>query len=385
MTPARDDHDMERLLRAAITEHQEAVMTITDTERELQRFQSSLRRTNNRRRTFLAAAASVAVIGAAVGYTAVSPGGGETRTEVIAAPRALDGSELQRAVQLPEGLQPWALNAVDGVVAVAAGKRLITFDPGSGQILNQVPAGDGELGGPVVLAGGGLWSGYGEPDREGYARVDVGSERITTVADVGRAYYLASGGAGLWAIGAGNDVVRLDPVSGELLDTVTLPFRPFGLWVTDEHVWAQSASGGRHVRIAPETGAISDGPTLGGSAPGVVADGLIWVPDPTTAEVVRFDAVTGEEVGRTALPGMAPTGEREAGYWAAADSESVYVTTALRGQRMLIRLDLSDGRVVDAVSLPNGPRPHLVASTGDSVFLAASNSSDVLRLRPITR
>lgn len=384
MIPARDDHDMERLLRAAITEHQEAVMTITDTERELQRFQSSLRRTNNRRRTFLAAAASVAVIGAAVGYTAVSPGGGESRTEV-AAPRALGASELQTAVQLPDGLQPSALNTVDGVVAVAAGKSLITFDPGSGRILNQVPAGEGELGGPVVAAGGGLWSGYGEPGREGYARVDAAGGRITAVADVGRAYYLASGGAGLWAVGTGNDVVRLDPENGELLDTVTLPFRPFGLWVTDEHVWAQSASGGRHVRVDPETGAISDGPTLGGSAPGVVADGLIWVPDPTTAEVVRFDAVSGEEVGRTALPGMPPTREREAGYWAAADSGSVYVTTALRGQRMLIRLDLSDGRVVDAVSLPNGPRPHLVASTGDSVFLAAGNSSDVLRLRPITR
>ena len=65
-------------LRAALLDHSETVMSLTDTERELTRFQDVVRRHDSRRRV-LAAAASVAVLAAAGGgYLALRDAGGPT-------------------------------------------------------------------------------------------------------------------------------------------------------------------------------------------------------------------------------------------------------------------------------------------------------------------
>lgn len=203
---------------------------------------------------------------------------------------------------------------------------------------------------------------------------------------VGQSYWIASGGAGLWAVPAGEDVVRLDPVTGAELDRVTLPFRPFGMWVTQDAVWVQAAIGGRLARIDAATAAAAPGPTLAGSAPAILVGEELWVVEPTTAQVVRLDARDGSELGRTTLPGVPTGGERDTGYWLGEDGTSVYVTTAASdGKRLLLRLDPSDGAVRDAVRLPSGPKPFFVDSSGDAVWLAAPGSTELLQLRPPVR
>ena len=74
MTTVGPPSPADALLRAALLDHLETVMTVTDTERELERFHATVRRSDGRRR-LLAAAASVAVLAAAGGtYLAVRDG-----------------------------------------------------------------------------------------------------------------------------------------------------------------------------------------------------------------------------------------------------------------------------------------------------------------------
>lgn len=384
MTSMSDQNsDMERLLRAAISEHREAVMTITDTEEELRRFQGSLRESHHRRRTIVAVAASAAVVAAGVGYAVVASVDGSDGRTTVAAPRDLRDAETLGTTTLPGGAG--SLDVVGGQVLVATGSALTSVDPATGEVVRQVPSEGGELGSPVVRAGDALWASYFRDETELYARIDPDAGRITTTADVGQSYWLASGGAGLWAVAAGEDIVRLDPATGAELSRVTLPFRPFGLWVTDDAVWAQAASGGRLARVDAASGSITPGPTLSGSAHGALVGEELWVVEPTSAQLVRLDGRDGAEIARIALPGVAPGDERESGFIVAEDGASVYVSTAQDNERLLVRIDIDSGDVRDAVRLTKGPRPFFVDGSGDAVWLAAPGGTELLRLAPPTR
>ena len=75
MNPRPDDLRTAALLRSALDEHLEAVMSITDTERELSRFRTGVRRRSARGRWTAAAAAAVVLAAAAAGALALRDDG----------------------------------------------------------------------------------------------------------------------------------------------------------------------------------------------------------------------------------------------------------------------------------------------------------------------
>lgn len=378
MTASRPPEEVDAVLRAAVTAHTEAFMTTVDTDRALTAFRRSLSRRRDRRRTVLAAAAAAVLLGGAVGYAVA---GGQDEPTAVATARPLTDDDVTWTSELGGALAPRGIDVVAGEVLVSASDRVVRLDPSTGEVLGTVQA-QGSIGGPFAVTGAGVWGTYEDAARRGYARVDLSTGRVEAVADVGEPYWLGVGGAGLWAVPSGEALVELDPESGAVLRTVALPFRPYGLWVTDDAVWAQAASGGELARIDAETGTVTEGPDLDGSAPGVLLGDDLWVYEPTAAELVRLDAGTGRERGRVRLLAE-PAAERSGPVSVTAGDGAVYVVTGRSGGSLLLsRIDADSGRVVAVVDLGRDPSGTAVGAGGGAVFVAPFTSSRVQALDP---
>jgi hypothetical protein len=159
VTTPRDDSPTDALLRAALLENLETVMTMTDTERELERFRGSLRRRGDRARLLTAAAAVLLVLAAVAGFVAVrgSGGGGLFAGGGSQAMTGELSTVLSRDVPATEQAQPRSDQVeardgqLDGELVVRAGDEQrtgpvrMTFD------WSFVPTG----GGPVIMHGWG--------------------------------------------------------------------------------------------------------------------------------------------------------------------------------------------------------------------------------------
>jgi streptogramin lyase len=356
-------------------------MSTVDTDRALAAFRTTMTRRRDRRRSFVAAAAALVLVAGAAGYAAM--GGDEEPTAVTAA-RPLTDDDVRWTAELEGALAPRGIDVVAGEVLVSAGEQAVRLDPSSGEVLGSLRAGV-FVSGPFAETDTGVWGSYEDGTRRGYARFDLETGRVEAVADVGESYFLDSGGAGLWAVPSGNALVELDPGSGAVLRRVELPFRPYGLWVGDEVVWAQAASGGALARIDARTGAVTDGPDLDGSAPGALVGQELWVYEPTAAELVRLDVATGEERGRTRLQAE-PAPEREARVGVASEDGAVYaVSQRPDGSTLLSRIEARTGEVVALVDLGRDPAGFAIGAGEGAVFVAPFTTSRVQSLVPVER
>lgn len=380
MTARRPPEEVEAVLRAAVAAHREALMTTVDTDRALAAFRDGISRRRDRRRAVLAAAAAVVLLVAGVaGYTAL---GGEEEPTTITTARPLTDDDVRWTTELDGALAPRAVDVVGGEVLVSASDRAVRLDPESGEVLGTLQAGV-FVSGPFAATDAGVWGSYEDGTRRGYARFDLPSGRVEVFADVGESYWLSAGSAGLWAVPSGNALVELDPESGAVLRRVELPFRPFGLWVADDAVWAQAASGGALARIDAATGSVTEGPALDGSAPGVLLGDELWVYEPATADVVRLDVATGRELGRTRLL-TAPAEERESRVSLATGDGDVYAVGGdPDGTYLLTRIDGDSGRVVAVVDVGRDPQGMAIGAGEGTVVLAPFSASRVQSLRPV--
>lgn len=380
MSAPRPPDQVEAVLRAAVRAHTEATMTTVDTDRALAQFRRSVSRRRDRRRTLLAAAAAVLLVGSAGGYLAT---GGDDEPTTVTVARPLTDDDVRWTTELEGALAPRGVDVVAGEVLVSASDRAVRLDPDTGEVLGTLRA-PVFVGGPFAQTDAGVWGSYEDGTRRGYARFDLPSGRVDAVADVGESYFLDAGGAGLWAVPSGNALVELEPTTGEVLRTVELPFRPFGLWVAQDAVWAQAALGGALARIDAATGAVTEGPDLDGSAPGALVGDELWVYEPTAAEVVRLDVETGREQGRTRLLAE-PAQERESRvFLSAAEDGDVYAAIGRPdGSQLLSRLDAGTGRVVAVVDLGRDPGGTMVGAGEDAVFVAPFTASRVQSLVPV--
>ena len=380
MTTHLPPEEVEAVLRAAVHAHTEAIMSTLDTDRALAEFRGSLARRRDRRRTLLAAAAAALLfVGAAAGWVAQ---GGEDEPPVVTTARPLTDEDVRWTTELAGALAPRGLDVVDGQVLVSAGDQVVRLDPGTGEVLGTLQAGV-YAGGPFAETDAGVWGAYEDGTRRGYARFDLATGQVAAVADVGESYFLDAGGAGLWAVPSGNALVELEPTTGAVLRTVELPFRPFGLWVADDVVWAQAALGGALARIDARTGAVTQGPDLDGSAPGVLVGDELWVYEPTAAQVVRLDVMTGRERGRTRLLAE-PADERESRVFLAAADGDVYAAIGRPdGSQLLSRIAADSGRVVAVVDLERDPNGTMIGVDEAGVYVAPFSASRVRSLTPV--
>jgi len=168
----------------------------------------------------------------------------------------------------------------------------------------------------------------------------------------------------VWVADRSGRLAELDPTSGAVLRTVTLPRAASELLLTDDSVWVASATGDL-VRV--------DRASLGITAvPGAVGVALAASPDAVwlggTGEVIRIDPAT------NAVSLRVPVAGRSADLGIAIVGDGVWVGTRVE----IVRLSTADGTVTARIA---GDASRLSFGAG---FLWAIRGTELLRIDPAT-
>ena len=168
----------------------------------------------------------------------------------------------------------------------------------------------------------------------------------------------------VWVADRSGRLAELDPTTGGVLRTVTLPRAATELLLTGDSVWVASATGDL-VRV--------DRASLGVTAiPGAVgvalasSPGAIWVGG--TNEVIRIDPTT------NAVSLHVPVANRSADLGIAVVGDGVWVGTRAE----IVRLSAADGSVTARIA---GDASRLAFGAG---FLWAIRGTELLRIDPVT-
>lgn len=240
---------------------------------------------------------------------------------------------------------PCFLAEAAGHVWVTAfdGNELAEIDPATNEEIATYPMRGGPCG--IIEQGGNLWI----ETNAGIVRFDPRrGEEIDRVRVPGGVFQLTQTPAGLWGVsGQGEQVVEVDPDSAEVIGRIDVDGPLGGLVFARDQLWA-AAQGGVLVRIDPHTRTVVDTIELDSFEPQGLAVGgdLLWVSSSFEESVLRFDLRTMKEHDRVqvddALFGGFVIGDS---YW-------------VSGNNTLYRLDAESGDVVDQLDLVGfGPIP----------------------------
>jgi len=172
----------------------------------------------------------------------------------------------------------WVTNSLDGTVS--------WIDPKVNRVVQTIDVGNGPLG--IVYAGGSVWVANTGDDT--ITQIDASSGRPRKPLPIA-ATELAFGAGALWASErASNQVVRIDPTTGNLVQSITVGNGPSGIAFGHGAAWVANTLDGTVSRIDQETNSqaavipIGNGPT----ALAVDARG-VWVSNEFGGTLVRID------------------------------------------------------------------------------------------------
>jgi class 3 adenylate cyclase/streptogramin lyase len=210
-------------------------------------------------------------------------------------------------------------------------------------------------------------------------RIDPESGEVTAVASVGASPTAATYGLGsIWVANyTGRNVQRVDPATGEADQPLSLSAsgHPLGITTGDGFVWATSSIDGLVYGIDPRTGGTRTF-EVGIGAQGIAfAEGVIWVTNGQTNEVVRIDLATEQTTPILLEHDSQPTG-------IAVGGGSVWVAEHLKGR--VQRIDPITLKPVEAVPLLRG-QPDQVTFGQGFVWVSVGSDDLVLRIDPATR
>lgn len=224
---------------------------------------------------------------------------------------SLDGT-LQRIN--PASKRPIAVDVAGFPTDVSAGEGaawLALADRGAVQRVT----GDEGPGGPVDVAGFPFQIAAGEGSVWAMSQTSV--ERVdpsTEVADApvelgGEVSAIAAGEGGVWVVRSNDEVLKLDPASGESSATVEVP-GAFNVTVGESAVWALGAgdgggSGGTLTRIDPDGAAAGDPIGVLRAVDVAAGLGFVWITD-VRGKLTRYDPATGAPVGDPIPVGREP-------------------------------------------------------------------------------
>lgn len=204
------------------------------------------------------------------------------------------------------GSSVWAASDSGGTIA--------RIDPASGAVTATFPAPDRPGG--LAAGDGSVWAFHFLHPNVTVIDATTGSAHTLTVGDA-RATGIAYGSGALWLLtNAPSRVLRVDPSSGAVLQSIDLnpPYAPrhalIGTWwlaYGDGAVWATLPNYDAVARIDAATGSVRYARTPYGEPFGVaVGGGSAWVA--TDHGVLRLDGTTGSPTGVALLPTANLTG-----------------------------------------------------------------------------
>ncbi len=129
----------------------------------------------------------------------------------------------------------------------------------------------------------------------GPREASIAAESVETFALDGHPRALETGNGSLWVSTAEREVLVVDPVSGEVTDSISLPFVPADLAVVDDSVWVGASEGRNIARLDVTTHEVLDDSVHIGAGPQslVAAGDEVWVSAIGGGFIQAVDADTG--------------------------------------------------------------------------------------------
>ena len=136
-------------------------------------------------------------------------------------------------------------------------------------------------------------------------RIDATSSALTDVLQPFPMLAVATGPAGVWALGVDGEVARLDERNGRVLARTRVPATSVaGIAVGDDAAWVTSPSDGTLWRVVAEPEATLGSVEVGAGAGDVAAgDGSVWVANPLEGTVTQVSSDTTAVVRAFAVGG----------------------------------------------------------------------------------
>jgi DNA-binding SARP family transcriptional activator/ABC-type branched-subunit amino acid transport system substrate-binding protein len=187
--------------------------------------------------------------------------------------------------------------------------ELVELDPATRRQRGQVrlpPGGTDVSGGfvdRVAVSPEAVWAITGDGS---IVRVDPATRSITGVTRSLRAYAIAAGGAGVWALTEAKGAVELDARSGRIRRRARLPTDTFGtLTVGDDAAWVTSSLGDRLWRVGTGSGGVAGSLDVEAGVTDVAASaGDVWLANPIAGTVTHVDAATMRVVRTVRVGGL---------------------------------------------------------------------------------
>jgi hypothetical protein len=204
----------------------------------------------------------------------------------------------------------------------------------------------------------------------GYANIDPATGAVTASGQIGtEATRVLRTPTTVWATNfTGNELVRLDPVTNQVVGQVPFP-GPDGLTKFGDGLLVASFSEGFVGLVDPNAGTITSRADVGGDATAVAAsDAWIYAAVFDTGEVVKIDPATFTVVDRV-IVGAGPVG------LALGEGDQVWVTNRTEGT--VASVDFATGEVF---SIPVGAGPVEVQQAFGSLWVAVSDDGELVQI-----
>ena len=164
---------------------------------------------------------------------------------------------------------------------------------------------------------------------------------IDEAAEIASPQRVAAGEGSIWVTSSsgGGRVMRLDPRSHDVTDTIEVGNGPVGIAVGTGAVWVANTLDGTVSRIEPELGRVVDEIAVGNTPTGVAfGAGAVWVTNADDRTVSRIDPVSRD---------VETIDVDAAAQWIAVGGGAVWVTDPVGNA--LVRIDVRRGAVTDRI------------------------------------
>ncbi len=165
-----------------------------------------------------------------------------------------------------------------------------------------------------VIAFGSLWLPGGSGP---LYRIDIQSNRLTTIpiGDVTKVpsrlregsrvpSAVTAGFGSVWAARTDNQTLdRIDPATNKVIGEIKLPAEPFQVCTGSSAIWVTSTDDTALIRIDPVTNRVVGAWPLGSLAGCVEADGVLWIANYGSRELIKFDTASDRVVATVQLTG----------------------------------------------------------------------------------
>jgi YVTN family beta-propeller protein len=314
-----------------------------------------------RRRRMYIGSALIGVLAAAVAIPVFAFGQGGTPTGAAnIAPNSvavIDAASNGVVGSVAVGVRPSAVAAGEGAVWVANldDESVTRIAPTTRLVERSVAVPATPTG--LAAGGGSVWVAHGLAGSvsEIDPSVNAVSDTLEGLAPRSNAGSIAVGEGSVWFVSGIGTIVR---ISGSESEPGFAGYGPSAVTVGGGAVWVANRSGNAVVRMNPRTISVVQTITVGRDPRGIVfADGVVWVANDGDDVVTRIDTGSGS---RTDVPvGDGPSA-------IAAGAGAVWVVN--RNDATVSRIDPGTGDVVATISLAH--RPAGIAVSDDAVWVA---------------